>query len=117
MDRVFIKGLRIETVIGVYAWEQAMRQLVVLDVEMAWDNRPAALADDITLALDYAAVSQRLQAFVGGQAFLLVEKLAEDVAALLLREFSMPWVGVRVTKPRAVQEADGVGVYIERGAC
>ncbi len=115
MDVVFIKALRMETVIGIYDWEKTMRQPVVIDLDMAWDNRPSALVDDIGLALDYEAVSKRVRQFVCEQSFLLVERLAEEVAALLLQEFNTPWVRVQVTKPTAIEGADGVGVLIERG--
>ena len=115
MDLVFIRALRVETVIGIYAWEQSMRQVIVLDLDMAWDNRPSAAADDIELALDYEAVSTRMKEFIAGRTFLLVETLAEEVARIILYEFGTPWVRVRVTKPTAIAGADGVGVEIERG--
>ena len=115
MDQVFIKALRIETIIGIYDWERVTRQVVELDLEMAWDNRPPAASDDIALALDYEAVSNRLRQFVGERQFLLVETMAEEIAAIVLREFHSPWVRVRVTKLGAIKGAAGVGVEIERG--
>jgi dihydroneopterin aldolase len=115
MDRVFISDLRIETIIGIFDWERVTRQVVRLDLEMAWDNRPAAASEDIGLTLDYAAVSQRIKQFVGAGRFFLVETMAEQIALILLHEFSSPWVRVRVAKPGAVEGAAEVGVQIERG--
>ncbi len=116
MDQVFIKGLAVEAVIGVYDWERTMLQPLVLDLEMGWDIRVAAAGDDLGATLDYAAVSQRVLDFVAASQFLLVEALAEHVAALIMHEFSVPWLRLRVTKPGAVSEASGgVGVLIERG--
>lgn len=115
MDKVFIKALCIETIIGIYDWERVTKQVVELDLEMAWDNCPPAGSDDIALALDYEAVSNRLRQFVGGGQFLLVERMAEEIAAIVLHEFHSPWVRVRVTKPGAIEGAAGVGVQIERG--
>ena len=115
MDRVFVRALRIETVIGIYDWERVTRQVVELDLEMAWDNRPPAAKDDITLALDYEKVANRMKQFVGDGEFMLVETMAEEIAAILLGEFQTPWVRVRVTKPGAIEGAAGVGVQIERG--
>ncbi|MGH8113747.1 MAG: dihydroneopterin aldolase, partial [Rhodanobacteraceae bacterium] len=73
MDTVFIERLTVETVIGVYDWERKVRQPVVLDVEMAFDNTRPAASDSIEDTLDYKAVSKRLVAFVEASSFQLVE--------------------------------------------
>lgn len=116
MDIVYIHDLRIETVIGIYDWERERRQIVSLDLEMGTDIRPAAASDDIALALDYHAVAMRLIGFIEGSEFLLLETMAESVAALIMREFSVPWLRLRIGKPGAVAGARDVGVVIERGA-
>lgn len=115
MDRVFISDLRIETIIGIFDWERVTRQVVRLDLEMAWDNQPAAASENIELALDYAAVAERMKQFVGEGQFFLVETMAEQIALILLQEFASPWVRVRVAKLGAVEGAAEVGVQIERG--
>jgi len=115
MDQVFIEQLQIDTVIGVYDWERDIRQRVVLDLEMASDNRRSAQGDNIEDALDYAAVSQRLLDYVSDSEFELIESLAEAVAKLVMTEFSVPWLRLRLSKPGAVKEAAAVGVIIERG--
>jgi dihydroneopterin aldolase len=116
MDIIFLRGLQIETIIGIYDWEREIRQTVVFDLEMATDIRRAAETDDIVHALDYKAVSKRLIEFVEGSQFFLVETLAEKVAAILLNEFSIPWVRVTLNKRGAIRGASDVGVLIERGA-
>jgi len=115
MDIVFIRELRANTVIGVYDWEREVRQTVVLDLEMASDNRRAATSDEITDAINYAAVSSRLLAFIEGSQFQLIETMAEQVAAIVLEEFRVPWLRLRLCKPGAVAQAKDVGVLIERG--
>ena len=115
MDTVFIRGLRIETLIGIHDYERQGQQPIVLDIEMAWDNRPAAQGDDIALTLDYQKVSERLIDYVGNSEFLLVETLAERCADLLREEFAIPWLRLRLSKPDAIAAADAVGVDIERG--
>ena len=117
MDVVYIEGLRIETVIGIHDWERDIRQVVVLDLEMAADTRQGAQTDAIEQALDYAAVSARLLAFVGASQFKLIETLAEEVARIVRVEFGVPWLRLKLAKPGAVHEADAVGVIIERGEC
>lgn len=108
-------GLRADTVIGVYDWERSVRQQVVLDLELACDNRRAAAADRIEDAVDYAAISERLLSFIGESECQLVETLAEQLATLLLDEFAVPWLRLRLAKPGAVARASEVGVVIERG--
>ena len=115
MDTVHIEGLRADTVIGVYDWERAVRQTLVLDLELAGDNRRAADSDRVQDALDYAAVAGRVLAFVEGSDFRLIETLAERLAELVMREFGVPWLRLRVSKPGAVMQARTVGVAIERG--
>lgn len=116
MDVVFIEGLTIETVIGIYEWERRVRQPVVLDVEMAFDNSRPAASDDIRDTLDYKAASKRLVAFVEASSFQLVETLAERCASILRDEFGVAWVRLRLAKPGAVRGARAVGVVIERGS-
>jgi len=112
---VFIEGLEVDTVIGAYDWERDIRQCLRLDLSFAWDNRPAAATDDLALALDYASVSSRIQAFAEQARFELVETFAERLAEVLMSEFQIPWMHLRLTKPGAVPAARGVGVEIERG--
>lgn len=116
MDRVFIEGLEVDTVIGAYDWEREIRQCLRLDLQMAWDNRPAAAGDDLALALDYSSVSTRIQAFAADSQFILVETFAERLVQVLMDEFKIVWVRLKLTKPGAVPAArGGVGVEIERG--
>ena len=115
MDIVFIRELRADTVIGVYDWERDIRQSVVLDLEMASDNPRAASRDRIDDALDYAAISTRVLSFIEGSEFQLIETLAEQIAALVMREFQVTWLRLRLSKPGAVAQAKDVGVQIERG--
>ncbi len=115
MDIVYLHGLRVETVIGVFPWERRVRQAVVLDLELAADVARAAATDRLEDALDYKAIAKRVQAFVAESRFQLVETLAERVAALVLEEFQVPWLRLRVNKQGAVRGARDVGVVIERG--
>ncbi|MGP9435429.1 bifunctional dihydroneopterin aldolase/7,8-dihydroneopterin epimerase [Ewingella sp. AOP8-B2-18] len=116
MDIVFIEQLNVITTIGAYDWEQTIKQKLVFDIEMAWDNRQAAASDDVNDCLSYADVSEAVIQHVSTQNFALVERVAEEVAALLLSRFQSPWVRIKLSKPGAVADAANVGVVIERGA-
>ena len=115
MDIVFIEDLRIETVIGIYDWERKIRQTIAIDLEMAFDNRKPASSDKIDDTLDYKAVSKRLIAFVENSHFELVETLAERSAEIVMQEFNVPWLRLKLSKPGAVTGSRAVGVRIERG--
>ena len=114
MDKVFIEGLEIEALIGIYDWERRIRQVLRFDLEMAFDNRVPAASDDIADTLDYKAVSKRLVEFVGQSGFGLVETLAERCAAIVIEEFGVSWLRLKLSKPGAVRGAQAVGVVIER---
>jgi dihydroneopterin aldolase len=114
MDKVFIEQLEVITTIGVYDWEQEIKQKLVLDIEMAHDNRPAGKSDDVVDALDYSQVSDAVLNHIEGGRFLLVERVAEEIAELIMTQFNVPWIKIRLTKPGAVPQAKGVGVVIER---
>lgn len=116
MDTIFISALEIETIIGIYDWERTTKQVVRIDIEMATDIKKAAATDSIDDTLNYKAVAKRLIDFVSKSEFLLVEALAENVASVVIDEFNVPWLRLRVTKPGAVSDSKSVGVSIERSA-
>ena len=114
-DLVFIEDLRIQTVIGVFDWEREITQTISLDLQMAYDISKAAETDEIADTLDYKAVSKRLIQFVQSSEFQLVEALAEHCARIVLEEFPVNWLRLKLSKPGAVRGSSAVGVIIERG--
>ena len=116
MDKVFIEGLQIDALIGIYDWERRVRQPLVFDIEMAFDNRIPAATDAIGDTLNYKAVSKRVIEYVSASDFGLVETLAERVAAIILDAFGVQHVRLKLGKPGAVRGARAVGVMIERSA-
>ncbi len=115
MDIVYIRDLQIETVIGIYDWEREIKQTVSLDVDMAADIRAAAKSDNIDDTLSYKTVAKRLIGFISSSEFLLVEAMAEECAEIIMKEFNVPWLRLRLSKPGAVRGSRDVGVIIERG--
>jgi dihydroneopterin aldolase len=114
MDIVFIEDLRVPTTIGIYEWERNVQQTISFDIELGTDIRKAAASDDIDNALNYKSVSKRVIAYTTESRFLLVDTLAERVAELILEEFQVRWLRLRVTKRGAVRGSQGVGIVIER---
>lgn len=115
MDIIFLHDLRVETVIGIWGWERKIRQTVAIDLDMSADIRKAAASDSVEDTLNYKLVAKRVQQFVADSSFQLVETLAEKIAEIVLGEFDVAWVRVRVNKPGAIRGARDVGILIERG--
>ncbi len=116
MDIVFVKDLRVKTIIGVWDWERQLPQTISIDLEMACDVSTAAASEDLNDAVNYKAVAKRVEEFVQGKQFKLVESAAHGVAAMVMDEFSLPWIRVVIHKPHAVARSKSVGVVVERGS-
>ena len=114
MDKIFLTSLAVECIVGIWEWERRVKQTVIIDVEMAADIRRAAASDHIDDTIDYKRVSKRLQSFVGESQFKLVETLTERIAQLIVTEFGVSWVKVRLNKKGAIRGARDVGIEIER---
>ena len=113
-DRIFLRGLTAECVIGFIDWERRVKQTVVVDLELPVDCRRAAVTDDVTDTVDYKKVSKRVLAFIEASEFKLVETLAQRLAMLILEEFPIEWLRLSINKPGAIRNSRDVGVAIER---
>jgi dihydroneopterin aldolase len=115
MNRIFIRDLRIETRIGVYAWEQDLAQPLLIDIELELPSSTPFASDQLADAVDYAAIVARVQALAAAHPHRLLERFAEAVAAIVRGEFGAPWVRVSVAKLAPVAGVRQIGVAIERG--
>lgn len=115
-DRILIEGLSVETVIGVFDWEREIQQRLIIDLELYTDISQAASTDNLEDTLDYKAISDATIAFVENSEYQLVETLAEDLASMILTEFSVQKLGLKISKPGAVPQADNVAIKIARSA-
>jgi dihydroneopterin aldolase len=116
MDKIFLSQLSVECIVGIWDWERRVKQTVIIDVELAADIRKAAATDHIDDTIDYKRVSKRLLSFVGESQFQLVETLTEAIARVIVTEFGVSWVKVRLNKRGAIRGARDVGIEIERRA-
>jgi dihydroneopterin aldolase len=113
-DRIFLRGLEVECIIGFIEWERRIKQTVVIDLEMPVDCRRAAQTDEVADTLDYKKVAKRVIAFIETSQFKLVETLAQRLAMVVLGEFGIEWVRLSINKPGAIRGSRDVGVSIER---
>jgi 7,8-dihydroneopterin aldolase/epimerase/oxygenase len=116
MDKIFLNAMAVDCIVGIWEWERRVKQRVVIDLELAADIRAAAATDRIEDTIDYKRVSKRLLAFVGDSQFHLVETLTEKIAELIITEFGVRWVKVRLNKQGALRGSRDVGILIERRA-
>lgn len=116
MDLIRIKGLKLETIVGVHDWERKLPRTVVVDLELGTDAARAARTDTLADALDYHAVAQAVTACASASRAQLIESLAEHIAATLLKDFGVGWLRLELHKPGAVAGAADVSVVIERGS-
>ena len=113
-DRIFLRGLECQCVIGFIDWERRVKQKVVLDLEFPTDCARAAASDAVADTIDYKRVAKRVLAYVGESQFQLIETLAHSLAQLLLEEFSLQWIRLSLNKPGAIRHSRDIGVSIER---
>jgi dihydroneopterin aldolase len=113
-DRVFLRELAVECIIGFLDWERLVKQTVYLDIEVPVDCRRAAVSDDVAATLDYKRLSKVVIAFVAASEFKLVETLADRTARHILQQFDIPWVKLTINKRGAIRASRDVGVAIER---
>lgn len=114
MDKIIVRQLQVDALIGIHGWEQQNRQPVILDMDLFYDCSDAAASDDIKDALDYFSVCEQVTRFVYSSRFELIERLAEEVAKLILKNFSCEEVKLTLLKPNAVENAQAVGLTISR---
>lgn len=115
MDTIFIRDFRLTTLVGVYEWERKVPQTVEFDIELAVPSHRKPNSDAIGETIDYSRVVKRVEESLAEQHFLLLERLAEHVAQLIIQEFRSAWVKVSVTKLAAIKGVKRLGVTVERG--
>jgi dihydroneopterin aldolase len=113
-DKIFLRGLEVECIIGFIEWERRIKQRIQIDLELPVDCTKAARSDDVIDTLDYKSVAKRVIGFVEASEFMLVETMAHRMAMLVLEEFGIEWVRIWINKPGAIRGSRDVGVVIER---
>lgn len=113
-DQVYVQGLVVPTLIGVYDFERTAAQDLVLDLSLEYDCRPAGHSDDLALALDYDRLSRRVRGWASEQSFELIETFAEQLCQLIHEEFAISRIDCRINKPAAVADCQAVGIHINR---
>lgn len=114
MDIVYLHGIKVETVIGVWDWERLIKQTLLVDIDVGTDTSVAGRSDDLVDTINYQAIAELVNKIARDNSFALVEALGEEISSQLLREFSLPYVKIRINKQGAVTGVRDVGIIIER---
>ena len=113
-DVMYIKDLRVQTIIGLYDWERKVRQEVSIDIDIFFDNKAASAKDSVNDTIDYKKITKAVISHVEKSSFKLQESLAESIAVLIKRDHPNNLIRIRVSKPGALMNAKDVGIIIER---
>jgi len=114
VDQVYIEGLEVMTLIGVYDFERDEKQLLILDLHMDYDCADACKSDQLENALDYDGLSKLVRSWSVEQKFQLIETYGQQLCDLLNHEFGIKRTRLKINKPAAVQGCTAVGIVIER---
>jgi dihydroneopterin aldolase len=114
MDKIFIRGLEVETIIGMHGWERQLPRPLILQLELGMDARNAAASDQVRDAIDYDAVTQAVRRVVAQAQPQLLETLAEKLARSLFDSYPILSLKLAIDKPGAVAGVKSIGVEIDR---
>ena len=116
MNIIKINQLRVETRIGCLAWEQAVKQTLLVDIEYGCDIRQISKNDDIKQAISYSSVAEAATEFAKNADLQLLETWVSQLADQLLKQFQLPWLKLTVTKNGLLPNAKGVSISYEQHA-
>ncbi len=115
MDIIFIRDIRLETLIGAYEFERRQPRTLQVNIEIGRASIRACKTDELADTIDYAAVVDLVKETFASHTFHLLEPLAETIVDLILEKFDAQWARIEVSKTGVVPNARDVGVRIERG--
>lgn len=115
MDAIVIEGLKVETVVGCFAWERQIQQPLLLDLNIETDLTAAADSDDLADTLNYAEICEIATQVIQTAAPALIEHAAQLVLAALFNQFSaIERIQITIRKPAIIAQASSVGIRLER---
>ena len=114
MDIIFIRDIRLETLIGAYEFERRQPRTLQVNIEIGRASIRACKTDELADTVDYSAVVDLVKETFASHTFHLLEPLAETIVDLILEKFDAQWARIEDSKSGVVPNARDVGVRIER---
>ena len=115
MDIIFLHGIEANCVVGVWEWEKQITQKIIVDIDVSAGIAASAATDELEDTLNYKALAESVIGMLEESRFQLIETMAEEVAKLVMKDFSVAWIKVRINKGGAVKNVRNVGVEVQRG--
>jgi len=116
VDIIFLHGIEANCVVGVWEWEKQITQKIIVDIDVSADIAASAATDELEDTLNYKALAESVIDMLEKSRFQLIETMAEEVAKLVMKDFSVTWTKVRINKGGAVKNVRNVGVEVQRGS-
>lgn len=98
MSRITLVDLEVHYCVGVSDEERATPQRLLVSVDMSHDFSVAAVSDRLEKTIDYHEIVQRLLKYGEGRNWKLIEKLATNIADMILAEYRPQAVAVEIKK-------------------
>lgn len=114
MYTIFIKELSVFTQIGIYEWEQKIKQKLLIDIKINYTNKLQKTKNKIKYFIDYSKISKTLIKNIESKKYYLIEDVAEESANIILKNFQCLTVTIKVFKPSAIAQAKKVGIIIKK---
>jgi len=114
LDKIYIRDLLLRCIVGIYPEERTHKQDVIINITLRADLSEACRSDRIEDTVDYKAIKKKIVTLVEGSSFFLIERLAEEIAAICLEPERVMLAQVSVDKPGALRFARSVAVEISR---
>ena len=114
MNRIYIRDLVVNCIIGTMPKERVEKQDVCINIKMECDFETACESDCLADTMNYKTLKDELVKFVKASEYLLIEKMAGEIAKHCLGHERVLSVVVSVDKPGALTGARSVAVEIER---
>jgi len=114
MDKIIIRDLKLRAIIGTFPEERREKQDIIINLEILTDLRAAGKSDELTDTVDYKTMKQNIIAMVEASKFQLIERLAEEIANIVLQDKKVIGTRVIIDKPGALRFASSAAVEIYR---
>lgn len=116
MQQIFIEGLQVPTLIGVYDWERTQNTVLIVDLLIDADLSAAMTSDDVTHTIDYAAVAETVKSVGRESTFELLEAFANAIITAICQTFPVRKLVVTIEKPGILPDARNVGIRVTHEA-
>lgn len=111
--KIHISDFKVSAIIGTLAWERQIEQPLVISLSYQFNPDTFNLSDDISDAVDYAAVCDSITEFTRHSQYQLIESFTYQLASMLQTKYTLSWLSLEVKKPSAIADARCISASVE----